>query len=149
MSRSPHGVVLVTAMLFLLAGCGKAVHYFGDPSPRMEQARYLYVKYHPGDEFNNEVLSGRVCPGMNREEVRASWGEPNDIGVGTHARVDEMWMYRDDEPSRGNVYLLSFKDDRLTRVEVVSTTMAGTSTAARAQREEQPEDVNDEIKKVP
>jgi hypothetical protein len=125
------------ALACALCGCGSAFQYFGDPDPGLEQGRYVYVKYHPGDEYNNEILAGRVRPGMNRDEVRASWGEPHDVAAATDTRVDEEWLYRDLEPSRGNqFYVLSFDKDLLAKVAVIRHGLLAPTNSPRAEAEE-------------
>lgn len=68
-----------------------------------------YVSQHPelSDSLKNTILNNKVHIGMTKEQVRASWGEPDEINKtilkdSTH----EQWCY-------GNYNFLYFKDDIL------------------------------------
>jgi len=54
-----------------------------------------YIQKHPERlEFKNAILEKKIRIGMNKDEVRLSWGEPWDINrtVTTHG-TSEQWIY--------------------------------------------------------
>lgn len=60
--------------------------------------RKKYVKSHPNLKpyFKMAILDGRVAKGMAKEEVKASWGEPDIVYRSvTNKIVNEQWIYKD------------------------------------------------------
>lgn len=95
---------LLVAAALAVAGCNRGVVYYGDTTPKMEEVRHDYVRNNPGNRFNEDILEGRVHPGMSELQVRVAWGEPHHIAKGNEAGIDQVWTYREDEPSRGESF---------------------------------------------
>ena len=95
------GCVIVVASVLWITGCGSSVIYYGDTTPKMETLRQEYVRNNPENRFNEDILAGRVQPGMSRLQVRVAWGEPDRMSKGDRAGIDQVWTYAEDEPSRG------------------------------------------------
>ncbi len=97
--------VLITAAL-LAAGCqtSKPLHI----APK--ETRSAYVRENPDLESHvrRAIKSGRVIPGMTKDDVEASWGEP-------HLRGVSRWEYR----GWRNMYVL-FNGNRVTSVNFYS-----------------------------
>jgi hypothetical protein len=70
----------------------------------MEAVRHEYVRNNPGNRFNEDILEGRVHPGMSQLQVRVAWGEPDHVTKGSRAGIDQVWTYEEDEPSRGESF---------------------------------------------
>jgi hypothetical protein len=80
--------------------------------------RAQYLKSHPNGRFNEEINKGEVAPGMNFDDMLASWGIPDTrIRTGTDDR--ERWVYVvSDEYSHDWVrYDFVFANRELTRWE--------------------------------
>ena len=132
-------LVTVVAAWLGAAGCN-SFQYVRDSSPQLEQMRYEYVRNNPGNKFNNDILAGRVQPGMSRLQVRVSWGEPDQVVTGDRPGVDQLWAYAEQEPSRGvSVFQLRFAGELLQNVEVsrdaliMGTARADTRTPEESQ----------------
>ena len=111
-------LVTIVAALLGAAGCN-SYRYVRDTTPQIEQMRYEYVRNNPGNKFNNDILVGRVKPGMSRLQVRVAWGEPDQVSASPNPAVDQVWAYAENEPSRGtSVYNLLFAGELLQGVEV-------------------------------
>jgi len=88
-----------------VAGCGSpGVLYYGESTSKMEEMRHDYVRNNPENRFNEDILVGRVQPGMSRLQVRVAWGEPDRVAKGDRAGIDQVWTYEEDEPSRGESF---------------------------------------------
>ncbi|HYV65264.1 MAG TPA: hypothetical protein VE964_03415 [Myxococcales bacterium] len=114
----PKSAFLVLATLFAAAGCN-SYRYLRDSTPQLEQMRYEYVRGNPGGKYNNDILAGRVMPGMSRLQVRVTWGDPDQVRAGSTPGIDQIWSYAENEPSRGtSVYELHFTGEVLEGVEI-------------------------------
>jgi hypothetical protein len=110
--------VCVFALLVALVGCN-SYRYMRDPTPDLERMRYDYVRNNPGNKFNNDIMVGRVKPGMSRLQVRVTWGDPDHVLSGDKPGIDQVWAYSEDEPSRGlSVFRLRFAGEVLDDVQV-------------------------------
>jgi hypothetical protein len=110
--------ICVVAMLLGVVGCN-SYQYLRDPTPDLERMRYDYVRNNPGNKFNNDILVGRVKPGMSRLQVRVTWGDPDHVYSGDKPGIDQVWAYSEDEPSRGlSVFRLRFAGEVLENVDV-------------------------------
>ena len=61
-----------------------------------ETSRDIYVLGHPSlsPRIQNLIRNGLVDTDMTKEEVRASWGEPDRItNLSSNQQYDEMWLY--------------------------------------------------------
>lgn len=61
-----------------------------------QQRRQDYVDEHPGlpAEISISILKGQIAEGMNREEVRAAWGDPErETLTMTETGNQEIWSY--------------------------------------------------------
>ncbi len=101
--RAAYGAVVV-AMAFSVTACSSGVVYYGETTPQLEEMRHEYVRNNPGNRFNDDILAGRVHPGMSRLQVRVAWGEPDRVAKGDRAGIDQVWTYEEDEPSRGESF---------------------------------------------
>ncbi|MBU1091802.1 DUF2845 domain-containing protein [Patescibacteria group bacterium] len=76
---------------------------------RMERARC-----HPewSESIRSKVLRGEVGIGMTKSQVKASWGEPDDINrtAGSWG-VNEQWVY---DRGNFNVQYIYFKNNVVT-----------------------------------
>lgn len=64
--------------------------------PESEIRRGQFIDQNPdlSEQRKQDILNGRIRIGMSREEVRASWGAPNDINrTVTANNVSEQWVY--------------------------------------------------------
>jgi len=114
----PKSAFLFLAVLFAAAGCN-SYRYLRDSTPQLEQMRYEYVRSNPGGKYNNDILAGRVMPGMSRLQVRITWGDPDQVRAGNAPGIDQIWAYAENEPSRGSsVYELHFTGEVLECVEI-------------------------------
>lgn len=114
----PKSAFLVLATLFAAAGCN-SYRYLRDSTPQLEQMRYEYVRSNPGGKYNNDILAGRLMPGMSRLQVRVTWGDPDQVRAGSTPGIDQIWAYAENEPSRGtSVYELHFSGEVLESVEI-------------------------------
>jgi hypothetical protein len=115
-------LILLPALLLGPSGCS-TYNYMRDATPRMEQTRESWVESHPTADYNEKVIGGQVTPGMTREEVLVSWGQPDWVRnrkmTPDGEVIDEMWKYREDAslPSP-STYILTFKGDLLDQIEV-------------------------------
>lgn len=79
-----------------------------------QRRRQEFIDRHQSisQKYKNTILNGKIILGMNREMVRASWGEPGDINksVGSYG-VHEQWIYGDYTTDR---YFLYFENGILT-----------------------------------
>lgn len=117
MSRSQMRSLATILIASSLTACG-SIRYMRDLTPELEQSRTEYVTNNPGNRFNDEILAGRVRPGMSRLQVRITWGEPDKAEIG---RIPQstVWTYQEDEPSRGVVlYHLHFEGELMSSIEV-------------------------------
>lgn len=99
-------------MVFVaLTGCGlknfgKNINY---------ERRQAYVKIHTEleDQTRIDITNGSIRRGMNKSEVRASWGKPDDIhtSVGSWGKT-EQWIY-DTVKWYGQGYQMSVPDKYL------------------------------------
>ncbi len=96
---------LVTGAALWITGCASnGVLYYGEPTQKMTEMRHDYVRNNPNNRFNDDILVGRVHPGMTRLQVRVAWGEPDRVHKGDRAGIDQVWTYEEDEPSRGESF---------------------------------------------
>lgn len=117
----PKASCFLSAVVALLAvmGCSGSYHYMRDTTPQLERMRFDYVRNNPGNKYNEDILVGRVKPGMSKLQVRITWGDPDHAFRGDRPGIDELWTYGEDEPSRGvSIYQLRFAGERLQGVEV-------------------------------
>lgn len=81
----PSALAASLAAVILLHGCATA-----------QQRRQDYVDERPdiAAEIKTAILAGKVVPGMNAEDVLASWGDPERKTV-TYTRSGraELWTY--------------------------------------------------------
>jgi len=99
-------LICLLILVMVMSGCATIGEITGwNPMPR----RTAYVDAHPKltSKKKNLILEGRICRGMTKDEVRASWGEPSDINRSAGSwGVHEQWVY-------GRQYLY-FEDGKLT-----------------------------------
>lgn len=115
--------VLVVGVL----GCS-SYQYMRHPTPDLERMRYEYVRNNPGNKYNNDILVGRVKPGMSRLQVRVTWGDPDHVLPGDKPGIDQVWAYSEDEPSRGlSVFNLRFAGEVLDNVQVTRNSITQTT----------------------
>jgi len=79
--------------------------------PAARARRLKFVSTHRLSQKHRElILKGSICIGMTKDEVKASWGEPDDINrTITRWGVEEQWIY-------GNTYLY-FENNKLTTIQ--------------------------------
>ncbi|MFO7914258.1 MAG: hypothetical protein R6U43_01015 [Candidatus Krumholzibacteriales bacterium] len=97
-----------------LIGCSGMVQVEKEGIPEDAEMRTEYLKEHPGCIYAENISKGEVRGGMNKDEVKASWGLPNAIIV--EDDIDNhYWVYYTKGSDTGSVliYTLSFRDDRL------------------------------------
>ena len=66
--------------------------------PTAQERRNKYLKSHPNFswEVKNDIREGKVSIGMTKEQVRASWGAPDDINKTiTEHSYQEQWVYNE------------------------------------------------------
>jgi outer membrane protein assembly factor BamE (lipoprotein component of BamABCDE complex) len=66
--------------------------------PTAQERRSKYLVNHPNlsGKVKNEIRSGQVSIGMTKEQVRASWGYPDDINKTiTEYSYQEQWVYNE------------------------------------------------------
>ncbi len=118
---------------FWMMGCGGTYHYYADPSAKLENDRYQYVKYNPGAAHNNQILAGNIRQGMTRDEIHAAWGSPSAIAPGDHPGIEEVWAYHDPDQSHGNtVWVLRFSGGTLQDVEKLVGLMMASGNSGNA-----------------
>jgi hypothetical protein len=116
MTRSPKRLLASILVASSLAACGP-LRYMRDTTPELHVSRHEYVTNNPGNRFNDDILAGRVRPGMSRLQVRVTWGDPDKAALG---RIPQstIWTYEEEDTSRGVVqYLLHFEGELLARLE--------------------------------
>jgi len=121
---------IILILSVFLSGCttkyvtgpisGKKYYYdyvFTDPfniKKYAEEYRQHYIQIHPDltQQIKNCILNKKICIGMTKEDVIASWGTPKDINksVGSWG-VHEQWIYGN--PLYGAQYLY-FENGKLT-----------------------------------
>lgn len=128
--KCSHVTLFLLLCSFWMIGCGGTYHYYTDSSTQLENERYQYVKFNPGAEHNNQILSGNIRSGMTPDEINAAWGSPTAIAPGDMPGVEEVWAYHDPDQSHGNtVWMLSFSGGTLQSVEkLVGLTMAASGS---------------------
>ena len=116
MSRPPMRLLATVLIASSLAACGP-YRYMHETTPELDVSRNEYVTNNPGNRYNDDILDGRVRPGMSRLQVRVTWGDP-DKAVAGRVPQSTVWTYEELEPSRGVVqYLLHFEGELLSRLE--------------------------------
>jgi len=113
---------LLLAPLLGSSGCS-TYNYMRDSSPTLEHNRVSYVDSHPTGTYNDKIIDGQVTPGMTRQEVLVSWGQPDWVRnrkmTPDGEVIDEMWKYREDDSSSSpSTFILTFKGDLLDSIEV-------------------------------
>ena len=61
-----------------------------------QQRRQDFVDEHPtlSRDISTAILEGKIIKGMNRDDVRASWGEPKQITISaSDSSATELWSY--------------------------------------------------------
>ncbi|MCA9394705.1 MAG: hypothetical protein KC900_10905 [Candidatus Omnitrophica bacterium] len=98
--------LLIGLAVMCVAGCqtSKPLHVAA------KDVRTAYVRQNPQLEspVKRAIRGGRVIPGMSKDDVEASWGEP-------YLRGGSRWEYR----GWRNIYIL-FSGDRVTSVNFYS-----------------------------
>lgn len=85
-------------------------------SERSQVRRRSFVKKNAqlSERAQDAILEGKIYPGMTKEMVRASWGEPDDVNrTVTRNRTKEQWVYEGYE-DRDYVY---FRNGELTTIQ--------------------------------
>lgn len=79
--------IIAALMVSALFGCAS-------PEPPPQSYRFAYLESHPelDQETKFQILQGYIRKGMNRDQVRASWGEPNHVNRYSSGR-QEQWVY--------------------------------------------------------
>jgi outer membrane protein assembly factor BamE (lipoprotein component of BamABCDE complex) len=89
--------IIFTCFLFLIA-CATTQQYNQQLNPEEQNnlRRKNYIQTHPNlsIDFRNAILNAQILIGMNKQQVLASWGNPNN----TKKTVDisgsqEKWLY--------------------------------------------------------
>ena len=79
--------------------------------------RQNYVASHPelGRDISTAILEGRIIKGMNTEDVRAAWGEPDQTTASASGQdLTKTWSYNTPVGRfTEGVVILTFSDDRL------------------------------------
>ena len=135
-------LALFSLCCFSMVGCGGTYHYYTDPSAKLQNNRYQYVKYNPGAAYNNQILAGNIRSGMTRDEIHAAWGSPTAIAPGDQPGIEEVWAYHDPDQSHGDtVWMLRFSSGTLQNVEKMVGMMmaAGRNSGATTHNGEQPQ----------
>jgi len=91
-------LVVLIGMLSSVGGCNK--DFFrpnGSIQARKDQIRRLeYTMKHPElmRETRELILKGLLAPRFTREEVKASWGMPDEVYTDMNlSGSDELWVY--------------------------------------------------------
>lgn len=99
-----NAVILAILFAMLICGC----------ETMKNQRRQDYVTTHPEltQQTKQDILEGRIRIGMTREQVKATWGYPDDINrtVGSWGE-HEQWIYGYDIRFRRYLY---FENGKLT-----------------------------------
>lgn len=79
------GLLLSVLLVAGLSGCA-SLSGFGSSVMRgypnlPASARAQWAEAHPASAYKAQVIAGQVVPGMNRQEVLASWGQPEALGA--------------------------------------------------------------------
>jgi len=102
----------------ILLGCGTIDETFVKTHNQVpdEKTRESYVLAHPElkQEIRNTIKGGAANIGMSKEELVASWGNPDLIKVKPNSGADEMWFYWNAWNFHRHVY---FKDGIVTKIE--------------------------------
>jgi hypothetical protein len=116
MSRSRNRSLVLTIAVLGCLGCS-SYGYMREMTPDVEHSRKEYVDTNPGSRYKDDILAGRVREGMSRLQVRITWGDPDQVAIGTPGT--EVWSYQEMDPSRGTaIYNLQFKGELLAEVHV-------------------------------
>jgi len=86
---------------------------------QLKIARKNYIAQHPELDKRTKVyiLNGHTEPGMNKEQVKVCWGEPERVESTAKYGADEVWTcYRHDLASK-STYHFYFKDGILIKEE--------------------------------
>jgi hypothetical protein len=77
-------------------------------------SREEYVARHPDGEFNEHIRKGEILPGMDTDEVLASWGYPN-VYLTSETAPREHWIYyvQNEDSKSYLIYTLNFNDASL------------------------------------
>jgi len=88
--------------ILLISGCATSIN------------RQEYINKHPQltENIKQNILTSKICIGMNKEQVKISWGEPSHITTTTSTLgTTELWFY-------GNYSsCLSFADEKLVMIQ--------------------------------
>lgn len=98
--------IVLVLLLVTFVGCASMM----GPSKK-DRKQYVNSHFYLSANVSRCILEGKITKGMNKEEVVASWGRPNDINrtVGSWG-VHEQWVYG----SAPNTRYLYFENDKLT-----------------------------------
>jgi hypothetical protein len=112
-------MILVLMPLLLFAACSG-----------VQSRRTVFIRDHPGTDVavKNAILGGEVLSRMSKEEVRASWGEP-DSEVTTregNGRELSRWSYRKRYGKYSTVYEVRFVDGIVQDMESIGYRDAST-----------------------
>lgn len=62
---------------------------------KQQQRDFLKNEKQYPDEIIEDIISGRLRPGMTKEQVLYSWGRPDDVyESGGPQAVQEQWVYK-------------------------------------------------------
>ena len=81
--------LLAAAGLLAATGCS-SYRYMRDATAQLEDTRSAYVINNPGNKYNDDIVQGRVRPGMSRLQVRVTWGDPDQAQAILTATVDAL-----------------------------------------------------------
>ena len=116
MNRSPMRLLATVLIASSLAACGP-YRYMHDTTPELDVSRNEYVTNNPGNRYNDDILDGRVRPGMSRLQVRVTWGDPDQVAPRPPAT--EYWSYQEDDVASGfAVYELRFDGEILSDIDI-------------------------------
>ena len=85
---------VVLAWVIMLSSCTSTP--FRRPELNSRQT-YVDVHRHLNSSIKEAIIKGRVIKGMNFDDVRVTWGEPNEIVTSENTELlkkeEVMWQY--------------------------------------------------------
>lgn len=100
-----------TDAIYLTFDDGKVFRIENSKELNKRHANEYFAKYRERSEFKDSVLRESIRIGMNREEVKLTWGKPNDINrTVTQSVTHEQWVYGSKYLYFDNGILTSWQD---------------------------------------
>jgi len=99
---------------------------------RLKKPRKTYVREHAeiSSEIKKAILEKRVIPGMNKEQLLTSWGNPIQKHrwgrKGDTIKEEYCYDFRHDPPSRDKLYVITLVNDTVIKVEQRKKNIAST-----------------------